>query len=407
MRVSGIGLQIDEDATIRNLIRIFMRVLEYNTLAWEKGPGKRVRVIRERPQTILKADYTPPPEYEPLVGQVVLHMFATEYDLPKTESGIIVTSVGGSVLESNYMDVVRRRAVVDKRIFGDVDVPLLDVPDSAGRPASTQARRLEMNRESDRVQALLTWLTDCIDDFRDKVVDQLTSTIDEREKAVLDAISGALEHVLNQEYEKFMRDYSTRMKLPKIEPTAPFPGTGAAGGAGPSPTGEGQRVFVETPDGSTKVIADPSGDIEIAAPGTNEGVGGTAAGSGSTVPGRIDDEGKPAVERRRGPRRAHGGRSLRVIYLGLGPPRLRAYFDGAGTFQINKDHPDFRGVDRGEVEFMRRSAEACAVAYAEAILEMRIDDGDPTVAQPKDALNAYLDQHDRVLRPLIEVCPDS
>ncbi|MGI0053343.1 MAG: hypothetical protein ACRECR_03675, partial [Thermoplasmata archaeon] len=181
---------------------------------------------------------------------------------------------------------------------------------------------------------------------------------------------------------------------------------GAADAGAPAPGGLGDPVFVPDPAGATHVVEDPQGNLEIAGPGKNKGQGGTAPGKSGTKTGREDPGGAPMSEERRSPKKAQGGRSLRVVYLGLGPTSVRAYFDGDGTFTINKDHPDFRSLDTQDSEFMRRSAEACSVTYAEAIVEMRITDGDPTVAQPKDALNAYLEEHDKVLRPLIEACPD-
>jgi hypothetical protein len=263
-----------------------------------------------------------------------------------------------------------------------------------------------MNRESERVEALLPWLDECLEDFKEAVEEKLSSALDEHDRAVLDAISGTLEHVLNQQYQKFMRDYSARMKLPKSNPLAPFPGSGASSGSGPSTDGSGNPVFAPDSEGSTNVVQDPAGDVEIAGPGHNTGEGGTAPGEGSTVPGRVEESGQPASEKRRGSNRSRGGTSLRVVYLGLGGQSPRAYFDGEGTFTINKDHPDFRGLETNDSEFMRRSAEACAVTYAEAVVEMRINAGDPTVSQAKEALNAYLDEHDKVLRPLIDACPD-
>lgn len=406
IRVSGIGLAFDPDGVVRNLTRLFMRVLDYNDVLWERRPGRFVRVVRAQPITMLEHDYQCPAELAPFVGQPTLHLAATEYDLPKQEGGVVFTSVGGSVLETGYMDVGRRRTPVDKRVFGEIDVPLLDTPDRMGRSATTQARRLQMNRESERVEALLPWIDDCLDDFKEAVEQKLSSTIDERDRGVLSAISGTLEHVLNQQYEKFMRDYSTRMKLPKANPLAPFPGEGAPGAGAPGDTGLGDEVYVHDPSGASRVSADPDGDIQIAGPGQNSGEGGEAPGTGGSEPGRLDPSGEPATKKPRSPKKALGGRSLRVVYLGLGPNSPRAYYDGEGTFTVNMDHPDFHELAKTDPDFMRRSAEGCAVTFAEAVLEMRINDGDPTVSQPKEALMAYLDEHDRVLRPLLEACPE-
>ncbi len=406
VRVSGIGLLTDEDAVVRNLIRFFMRMLDHNQLIWEKRPGRGVRLIREHPPTILDRDYASPPALSAQIGSVTLHLSATDFDLPKQESGIMVTSVGGAVLEAGYMNVSKRRTVVDKRIIGEIDVPLLDLPDTQGRPATTQARRLQMNRESERVEALLPWLDECLDGFKEAVEQKLLSSIDARDKAVLDAISGTLEHVLNQQYQTFMRDYATRMKLPKANPLAPFPGGGSLSGGAPDDEGKGDPVYVPDPSGQIAVSKDAEGDIVIAGPGHNEGTGGKAPGTSASISGRVDPSGETATEKRRGPKNAQAGRSLRVVYLGLGTPSPRAYFDGEGTFTINQDHPDFGGLEKTDTEFMRRSAEACAVTYAEAVVEMRITDGDPTVTDAKDALNAYLEEHDKILRPLIEACPN-
>jgi hypothetical protein len=263
-----------------------------------------------------------------------------------------------------------------------------------------------MNRESERVEALLPWIDACLDDFKEAVEEKLSSTMDERDRAVLQAISGTLEHVLNQQYAKFMRDYATRMKLPRSNPLAPFPGTGLPDTGAPSDTGTGESVYVPDANGVAKVVMDPEGDIQISGPGENKGEGGDAPGQGGTVPGRIDPSGSPATQKRRGQGKAKGGRSLRVVYLGLGPSSPRTYFDGEGTFTINTDHPDLKDLDKHDPAFMRRSAEGCSVTYAEAIVEMRVDDGDPTVAESKDAIMAFLDEHDQVLRALLEACPE-
>lgn len=407
VRVSGIRMWFDPEGVVRNLTRLFMRVLDYNELLWERRPGKFVRVLRERPVTMMERDYVCPTQLVPLVGCPTLHLSATEYDLPKSEGGVVFTTVGGNVLEASYMDVGRRRTPVDKRIVGEIDVPLLDTLDQFGRSASTQARRLQMNRESERVAALLPWVDECMDDFKRAVEQKLSSSIDERDRGVLDAISGTLEHVLNDQYLRFMRDYSTRMRLPKATPLAPLPGEGAPGPGAPSDSGTGEQVYVKNGSGEERVVADAVGPLTIVGPAGNQGEGGDAPGKPSaSQPGRIDPSGNPATQTRRGTARAQGGRSLRVVYLGLGASSPRAYFDGEGTFTINMDHPDFENLEKSDCEFMRRSAEGCAVTYAEAILEMRINDGDPTVAQPKDALMAYLDEHDKVLRPLLAACPE-
>lgn len=406
IRVSGISFWFDPEGVVRNLTRLFMRVLDHNEIRWERRPGKFVRVIRERPPTMMDRDYECPAHLAALVGKPTLYLWATEHDLPKSESGVVFTTVGGNVLEAGYMDVGRRRTPVDKRVFGEIDVPLLDMPDRFGRTASTQARRLQMNRESERVEALLSWVDESLDDFKQAVEQKLSSTIDERDRGVLDAISGTLEHVLNEQYAKFMRDYSTRMRLPKATPLAQFPGEGAPGPGAPSEQVTGERVYVRDPTGTERAVPDPEGDITIAGPGGNTGTGGDRPGTAGSETGRLDPAGEPVNMKRRGPGKAQGGRSLHVVYLGLGVSSPRAYFDGEGTFTINMDHPDFEDLEKSDSEFMRRSAEGCAVTYAEAILEMRINDGDPTVTQPKEALMAYLDEHDKVLRPLLAACPE-
>ncbi len=234
VRVSGIRVSFDERDVVEVLTRLFMRVLDHNVLYWEKSHGKRVRVLRRPPPIYLSGDYSSPVELETYIGRVVLHLMASDSDLPRQEGGVTVTTVGGSVIEAGYIDVVKRRTVVDRRIFGEIEVPLLDEPDSAGRSATTQARRLEMNRESERVQRLLGWVDGCIDDFREKVQEKLSSSIEERDQAVLSAISNNLERVLNQQYQKFMRDYSARMKLARTNSLAPLPGDGALTSGGPS-----------------------------------------------------------------------------------------------------------------------------------------------------------------------------
>jgi hypothetical protein len=405
IRVSGIRQQFEPDAVVRNLTRLFMRVLEHNEVRWERRPGKFLRVLREPPVTIMNQTYECPESRATLVGRPTLRLAATDYDLPKYEGGVVFTSVGGAVLETGYMNVSRRRTPVDKRILGDIDVPLLDQPDSLGRPASTQARRLQMNRESERVEALLPWVDQCLDDFKQAVEQKLSSTIDERDRGVLDAISGTLEHVLNRHYEQFMREYATRMRLPKVDPLAPFPGEGSASDGGPTDGGEGEQVYVKDPSGEARAVPSAEGEVQLAGQGKNAGEGGSAAGTGASESARLDPSGDSASPKRRGPKKGRGGRSLRVVYLGLGSTSPRAYFDGEGTFTVNMDHPDFEDLEKSDPEFMRRSAEGCAVTYAEAILEMRINDGDPTVSQPKEALMAYLDEHDKILRPLIEACP--
>ncbi|MCL4324209.1 MAG: ATP-binding protein [Candidatus Thermoplasmatota archaeon] len=407
VRVSGIQINFDERVVVEGLTRLFMRVLDHNILYWEKSSGKRVRVLRRAPAVYTNQDYDSPTKLEPYIGKVVLHLMAADSDLPRQEGGVTVTTVGGSVIEAGYIDVVKRRTVVDRRIFGEVEVPLLDEPDSVGRTATTQARRLEMNRESERVQQLLEWVDECINDFREQVQEKLSSSIEERDQAVLSAMSNSLERVLNEQYEKFMKGYSARMKLARSDPLAPLPGEGASTSGGPSIDGTGERIFVKGVEGDVKVTPDPAGDIVISGPGINNGTGGDAPGTSVATLGRVDNEGEPAMEKRRGTKKSRGGSSLQVKHLGLGESSPRSYYDGEGTFTINKDHPDFRGLQTSDSEFMRRSAEACAISYAQAIVELRVKDGDPTVTKPTDALNSFLDEHDKVLRPLLAVCPEA
>ncbi len=165
--------------------------------------------------------------------------------------------------------------------------------------------------------------------------------------------------------------------------------------------------MVKVPDGEERVTMDPNGDLPISGGGENDGSDGDAAGTSGNTMGRVDPEGEPATQKRRGSKKSHGGSSLQVKHLGLGVTTPRSYYDGEGTFTINKDHPDFKGLETSDSEFMRRSAEACAISYAQAIVELRVKDGDPTVTKPTDALNAFLDEHDKVLRPLLEVCPEA
>lgn len=84
-------------------------------------------------------------------------------------------------------------------IFGEVEVPSLDT-DRGPIPPFDNTRNLTLNQQNPRVQVLLTWLAECIEEVRQELVERDKRRRYSREMRLLRKVADEIQGLLDEDF---------------------------------------------------------------------------------------------------------------------------------------------------------------------------------------------------------------
>lgn len=375
-----------EEAARSYLQRALGRALVTHRVRWNNEP-----LVYNEPAHRTEWVLEPPEEYVPQIGNVQLHVRLSENWLSDPERGITITT-NDVTHECNFLGD-HGTSPHAGRIFGSVDVPLLEQEDEEGRPAYTADRTMMLNRENLRVDALLFWVNDAVGDIIKALETEEKAQQDRVRQEQLRKTARTIEEALNRRLARALENMERKINL-KVS-------------ASPSPLGlDVQKSDLSTAvevsagdEGDKEYIRDDKSDLRWREAGESE-KGDLKVRESERNPehdgsGRgEDDKEANAVRDPKGEKgakfrdTAQGNRkklqpkgSFRVVPKSMGPDAPRAYYAAAHmTIYVNTDHPQIAATgNESSVEFKILLAECAASEFALALTAMRIENGDPDV----------------------------
>ena len=120
-------------------------------------------------------------------------------ELEEEEQGVVILS-GGYPMEFYPLT---KAGSWSSRLFGEVDVPLLDSPDEIPPFDNTRSR---LNRDSERVSGLLGWIERATSDVVSELEKEARAKVDKEEARRLKKTAKELEDILNEDFSQVMNE---------------------------------------------------------------------------------------------------------------------------------------------------------------------------------------------------------
>lgn len=378
--------RLKEDAARSYLQRALGRALVTHRVTWNSEP-----LEYNEPTHQMEWVFDPPEEYIPQVGQIQLYIRLAESWLSDEERGVTFTA-HDVTYECNFLGDYGT-SLYANRLFGHVEVPLLEVEDEEGRPAYTADRTMMLNRQNLRVNALLSWVNDAIGDII-KALDaeeraQQDRARQERLRQTAMTIEEALNRRLAHAFENMERKISLRVSASASPTGLDVQQSDISTAAEVSGGNDGDQEFVRDDKAGLRWRSAVDGekcDINVRENARNPCHAGHGSGeddkdaNGVRDPG--GDRGARSRDTNQGKRRKLEPKgTFRVVPKAMGTDAPRAYYAAAYmTIYVNTDHPQIiAGGDEGAAEFKILLAECAASEFALALTAMRIEYGDPDV----------------------------
>ena len=377
-----------EEASRLYLQRALGRALITHRVAWNGEP-----LLYNEPPHRTEWIIEPPEEYVPQIGNVQLRIRLSENWLSDEDRGITI-SANEVALESNFLgdQYTSPRA---NRIFGSVDVPLLESEDEEGKPAYTADRTMRLNRENLRVSALLSWINDAVGDIIKALDAEEKAQQDRAHHEQLRKTAQTIEEALNRRLQRAFENMERKVNLKSSASPSPLgldvQKSDLTTTVEASPGHDGQDEFVRDDKSELRwrnTGEGEKGDIRVHEKEINyehSGGGGDSNGDDKESSGVRDRDGGKGTNSRSTTqgkqKKLQPKGSFRVMPKDMGVDAPRAYYAAAYmTIYVNTNHPQI--VAAGNVtspEFKILLAECAASEFALAITAMRIENGDPDV----------------------------
>jgi len=330
-----------------------------------------------------------PADLLPYLGPCRLELKLAKEELEEEERGVAILS-GSYPMEFFGLD---KFGPWSRRLFGEIDVPLLDSPDTIPAFDNTRSR---LNRDNERVSRLLSWIEDRVTGIVAELENEAKAKLGQEQVKRLEETARELENILNEDLSEIVDE---------LETTPDIGGSGdVASGVQRKESGVGTLILDE--EGKEVVAPDPEGDLITL---RSEA---TAAGPVSPEPHeperrrRSDDGDKAADILTSGSKRKPRG-GFRITYTHDGPEAPRASFVSEKMeIRINLDHPELALFpEPGDTRFKALSAEIAISECAIALVNLKLQYGHVDVSNTGyDALIEYrrtLNRLGRKLAPLI------
>lgn len=370
-----------EEAAKLHLRRALGRLLLSHRVSWNGDP-----LEYNEPAYRTEWIFDPPEEYIPQIGHVQLHLRLAERWLSDEDRGVTFTA-REVTHECNFLGNHATSPSANK-LFGHVEVPLLEIEDDEGRPAYTADRAMTLKRENLRVAALISWVNDVIGDKIKALDAEERAQQDRARQERLSQTAKTIEEALNRRLTSVFENLERKINLKVAANPSP---TGvdvreaeSSSGVEVSAGTDGEREFFEDENGKIRwreAIEGETPDLPVHRRGKGSGNGG-----GELAPKAVKDpDGDKAAKSRdtnRGKRqRLEPKGTFRVVPKAMGPSAPRAYYASTYlTIYVNTDHPQILAAgDESSPEFKILLAECAASEFALALTEMRIEHGDPEI----------------------------
>lgn len=375
-----------EEAARSYLLRALGRTLVTHKVTWNTEP-----LIYSEPAHRTEWVLEPPEEYLPQIGNVQLCIRLSENWLPDLERGITITA-NEVAHECNFLGDYGNSPYAG-RIFGHVDVPLLENEDEEGRPAYTADRTMMLNRENLRVVALLSWVNDAVGDIVKALEADEKAQQDRVREEQLRKTAKTIEEALNRRLARAFENMERRVNLKASASPSPIgldvQNSDLCTTAEVSSGEQGEQEYIR--DDKSKLRwreagETEKGDFKVRENERNPVHDGGERGEDDREANAIQDpQGEKGAESRdtkQGSRkRLQPKGSFRVIPKPMGPDAPRAHYAAAYmTIYVNTEHPQIAATGSEScIEFKILLAECAASEFALALTAMRIDNGDPDV----------------------------
>jgi hypothetical protein len=262
-------------------------------------------------------------------------------------------------------------------IFGEVEVPGLD-SDTGAIPPFDNTRNLSLNLQNPKVQVLLTWLSECIEEVRQELIARDKRRRYSREMRLLRRVANKIGNYLAEDFRV----------VQETLPWATMSGRRRA-------KNKGRRQH----DGKSELAPTEPARTLTLFERTQNWV--------NTLLGRSAPTGTEAesVELPDGNRRS-GRVQFEIDYVRLGKegPRSR-YISNRRTIYLNRDHPQLRAAETeaglNSLTFEMLSFDIAFTEYALAVVSQLADQG-VEVADPIDASEMVQEILDRLGRKAAE-----
>ena len=346
----------------------------------------------KEPPFIRTKEITPPEDVATIIGNVQLLINISTIPLDKEEFGIDILA-NGIWHETTLAEV---KGEYTNRIFGEVDVPILDSEGDADVPSFDNTRNNILNRANPMVVVLLGWMAEEIEKARAEISEEEFERKRSETAKKLEKEAKKLAKILNDDFTSMMDELDLANKLvgKRRKPAGDI-----ADSSGQVLPGEGDL------DSNFQTAGQPHGE---GSRGSNPpGEGDTPRDGPSLIPG--DEKGKRADITDKGKRRRRGIFNIEFANLTFDYQRSK-YDREERTIYINLDHPqvsvalEASGNALESKQFRTIAYEIAGVEYAQAIPFERLEMGEEMDAP--EALFSVRDTIDRITRKFAEAMRD-
>jgi hypothetical protein len=333
------------------------------------------RLVYSQPEQERQWVFDSSAELHDSVGSVTLTIRLSKKELEQEEMGIAILSSGYPM---EFYDSPKAGDWTP-RIFGTVDVPLLDSQDQIPIIDNTRSR---LNRDNERVGTLLQWIDQSVSLVVSELERETRAKIDSEEMERLKKTATELEDLLNEDFSEVLAELESRPQI---------------GGVGSLESGVQERssgilTLVKDNSGETKIQLDEKGNVVILEP---HGGSGHASSSVPDEPSRgtTSQEGiKAREEDTSGEKRKHRG-GFRIEYVKEGAEAFRArWVREKMLINLNLDYPELAlfKENREDPRFKALSGEIAISEYAIATVNLEVENGYVDVSNTaNDALIEY------------------
>lgn len=330
-----------------------------------------------------------PKEIEQYIGSPSLTIKVAPFAPDQDERGIDILS-DGIWHETTLGDIDGKE--LSERIFGEVDVPLLEQVTDDIAPFDNTRNNL-LNRANPRVVILIAWISQELEKVRQSLVKDEKEKRKTEQAKKLEQEAQKMADILNDDFKNLMIDLEVSRRITgktksKIDETSSLQGEILPGSG--DQNSEWQQSGQSHGDGHRG--KNPPGEGDLPREGPN------------LMPG--DSKGSQKESSESGSKRRSGLFSIEFVNSTVDYPRSQ-YKREEHKILINLDHPQIAlalkegGGTQDSRHFLAMVYEVAAVEYAQAVQFERFHQGEQVDAA--EALFAVGDAVDRVTRRFAEV----
>ncbi len=377
-------LRMDIDATIsyieKHLSRYRMRanvIINGHTCKFKELPSIETVTIQA------------PKEIEQHIGLPILTVKVAPFTLDQDERGIDILSEG-IWHETTLGDVEGKE--LSERLFGEVDVPLLEQVSDDIAPFDNTRNNL-LNRANPRVVILIAWISQELEKVRQSLVKEEREKRKTEQAKKLAQEAQRMADILNEDFKNLMIDLEVSRRITGKTKSKISEATSLRGEILPE-DGNQDSNWQQSgqPHGNGHRGKNPPGEGNLPREGPN------------LISG--DSKGSQKESSESGSKRRSGLFSIEFVNSTIEYPRSQ-YKREEHKILINLDHPQIAlalkegGGTQDSRHFLAMVYEVAAVEYAQAVQFERFNQGEQIDAA--EALFAVGDAVDRVTRKFAEV----